>query len=249
MHVGKLFRVLGQQDMRLIGRDGFLRGMVGYVLATALVVWWGLPRLGVWIAARANWTIVLPDYYPLLVGYLAVYLGAVLAGMIFGFVVIDERDQRTFPALLVTPLPPSYYLGYRIVMAWIVAFVIGIGELLLLNWVGLLWWQLLLIALSGAFTAPMVLLFMAAVSENKVQGFAAVKIIGGAGLLFFGAWFVPEPLEFLFGLYPPYWGVKAYWAAAAGDSLWLLYCGIGIVMSLITITGLSRWFNRVAYRG
>lgn len=247
MSLGKTFQTLGQQDMRLIGRDSFLVGMIFYVVGAALLVWWGLPQVSVWIETQSNWAFALPDYYPLFVGYMAVYLGSVLAGMVFGFVVVDERDQRTFPALLVTPLPPSRYLTYRIFMTWLIGTILGVGELLLLNWVALPWWQLVLLGAGGGLIAPAVMLFMACLSENKVQAFAAIKIIGGAGLLFFGAWFVPEPLEFLFGLYPPYWSVKAYWAASAGDGLWFVYWAIGVVILSATILGLSRWFSRVAY--
>jgi fluoroquinolone transport system permease protein len=247
MSLSNTFRTLGQQDMRLIGRDSFLVGMVFYVVGAALLVWWGLPQVADWVATRPEWGVSVPDYYPLFVGYMAIYLAAVLVGMIFGFVVIDERDQRTFPALLVTPLPPSRYLAYRIFMGWLLGTVVAFAELLLLNWVMLPWWQLLLMAAGGGLVAPAIMLFMAAMSENKVQGFAAIKIIGGAGLLFFGAWFVPEPLEFLFGLYPPYWSVKTYWAAAAGDSLWWLYWTISVVILSVSIWGLSRWFSRVAY--
>jgi fluoroquinolone transport system permease protein len=247
MSLSSTFKTLGQQDMRLIGRDSFLSGMLVYVMGAALLVWWGLPQIAAWVATRPEWGVDLPDYYPLFVGYMAVYLGGVLAGMIFGFVMVDERDQRTFPALLVTPLPPSRYLAYRIVTAWFIGTVLGLGELLLLNWVALPLWQIVVLSMGGGLIAPVVMLFMACLSENKVQAFAAIKIIGGAGLLFFGAWFVPEPLEFLFGLYPPYWSVKAYWVASAGDRLWLVYWAIGVAILSATIWGLSRWFSKVAY--
>lgn len=247
MSLNSTFRTLGQQDLRLIGRDHFLSGIFFYVVGVAFLVWWGLPQIADWVATRPEWGIHLPDYYPLVVGYMAVYLGAVLAGMIFGFLVVDERDQRTFPALLVTPLPPSDYLRYRILMAWLIGTILGSGELWLLNWVGLPLWQILLLAAGGGLIAPAVMLFMASMSENKVQAFAAIKIIGGAGLLFFGAWFVPEPLEFLFGLYPPYWSIKAYWAASAGDGTWILYWAIGVLFLALLIAGLSRWFSKIAY--
>lgn len=247
MSLSKTFGTLGRQDIRLIGRDGFLIGMFFYIIGAALLVWWALPQVAAWVATRPEWGIALPDYYPLFAGYMAIFLAAVLSGMVFGFVVVDERDQRTFPALLVTPLPPSRYLVYRIAMAWLIGAVVSFAELVLLNWVAVPWWQLLLIAAGGGLVATPIMLFMACLSENKVQAFATIKIVGGSGLLFFGAWFVPQPLEFLFGLFPPYWSVKAYWAAAAGDALWWLYWAIGVVYLAAVTWALSRWFSRVAY--
>ena len=91
-----------------------------------------------------------------------------------------------------------------------------------------------LCALAG-LGAPLFMLFLAATASDKVQGFAMAKFIGLGGLLILVGWFLPSPLDWLPGVFPPYLVAKAYWlslstgmgsgiggdAGASSLSLWL----------------------------
>ena len=59
---------------------------------------------------------------------------------------------------------------------------------------------------------------------------------------------MPEPWQFLFGFFPPYWVCKAVWTVAEGDGLWLLYLALGVVTALVYVWWLARRFRVVAYR-
>ncbi|MEW6668691.1 MAG: hypothetical protein AB1512_26045 [Thermodesulfobacteriota bacterium] len=61
------------------------------------------------------------------------------------------------------------------------------------------------------------------------------------------AWFVGEPLQFLFGLLPPYWIVKAYWLALDGDPMWVGSLVLGIVLQAVLVFFLARRFREAAY--
>ena len=65
-----------------------------------------------------------------------------------------------------------------------------------------------LCALAG-LGAPLFMLFLAATASDKVQGFAMAKFIGLGGLLILVGWFLPSPLDWLPGLFPPYLVAKA----------------------------------------
>ena len=62
------------------------------------------------------------------------------------------------------------------------------------------------------------------------------------------AWFVEPPLQYLIGLFPPYWFVKGYWLAVTGDPGWLLALAIGVLYSALVIALFSRRFHKVAYQ-
>lgn len=248
MGLARALRTLARNDARLIGRDSFLTGLVGYILAMAVLLRFALPWLAEQVAANPDLTFSVPDYYPLMVGYICLFLGAVMAGVMVGFIALDERDDRTLVALLVTPLPLRSYLAYRMVVPMVISFALIVAETLIINQALVPLWQLVLLAAGASTTAPVVALFFATFAENKVQGFALNKIVGVLGLLLLAAWFIPEPFQYLVGLFPPYWIVKAYWLALDGNVVWPLLLIIGAALNLLLAFGLARRFRRIAYR-
>lgn len=107
-----------------------------------------------------------------------IFLGAVLIGMIFGFVLVEEKDDNTINAMLVTPLPLNQYLAYRVGMPAGIAFVEVIVAALITNLAVPPLWQLVLIAAGASLAAPITGLYFAAFAENKVQGLALTKFVG-----------------------------------------------------------------------
>jgi fluoroquinolone transport system permease protein len=108
--------------------------------------------------------------------------------------------------------------------------------------------QLLLIAAGAALTAPIGSLFYVILAENKVQGFALAKFVGIVGWLILLGWFVPEPWQWLFGLFPPFLISKAYWMAFEGRAWWWVALLAGVVLQAGVIAVLVQRFHRVVYR-
>lgn len=237
-----------RNDARLIGRDSFLSGLSVYIIILAIILRFGLPALVENFANNPDITFSLADFFPMLIGYIALFAGALVAGMIIGFIVLDERDDNTIKALLVTPLPVAYYIAYRVIVPMLIAFVIILLNLLIINQALPEFWQVVVIAAFASMTAPLVMLFFATVAQNKVQGFAMNKIVGTLGLLIFAAWFVEAPLQYLIGLFPPYWFVKGYWLAVANDPNWFLFLVIGAIWTSVVLSFFIRRFYRIAYR-
>lgn len=253
MHVTHLVSRLGRNDAKLIGRDRMLLVLLAFVVYISAVLRYGLPWANTYLAEHGilpgeNVAHPLADYYPLIVAFLAFYSGAQIMGTIMGFVFLDEKDDNSLQALLVTPLPFHSYMGYRIGLTTVVSLFIIAAMVLFINQALIPIWQLFLISAGAALTAPILMLFFAITAENKVQGFAMGKFVGIGGWVILGGWFVAEPVQWLFGLFPPFWVSKAYWMILEGRSLWWLALLIGILSQAILIAWLMRRFKRVAYR-
>lgn len=244
---------LGRNDARLIGRDSFLIFMFSFAAIIAVVLRLGLPWMNDYLAANgimpgATIPISLSAVYPMFVAYLAFYTGALLVGTIFGFILLDEKDNNTLKAMLVTPVPLQHYVTYRVALPAVMAFFVALGMALIINQALLPLWQMALIALGASLTAPIVALFFATFAEDKVQGFAYSKFGGISGWAFLIGWFVPQPWQWLIGLFPPFWVGKAYWLALDGVTWWWLALIAGIILQLALIRLLITRFNQVAYR-
>jgi fluoroquinolone transport system permease protein len=253
MQMTQLVRNLGRNDVKIIGRDSFLITMFIYMMGTAVALRFGLPWLNTYFAENGvlpneSLAMTFAEVYPMIVAFISIFLGAMMVGMIFGFVLLDEKDDNTIKAMLVTPVPLNQYVSYRVGVPAIIAYLCIVAEVLLINQALIPLWQLLLIAVGAALTAPITALFFATFADNKVQGFAMTKFIGTAGMIIMLAWFVAEPVQWLFGLFPPFWISKAYWMALDGNNFWWLALLVGIVLQAGLIVWLVRRFNTAAYK-
>lgn len=245
MHITSMLGGLGRNDVRMVRRDSFLRWVIAMPFVEALLVRWGVPALEGQLAGGFS----LAPYYPLIISYIVLQMVPLLMGVVIGFLLLDERDENTLQALLVSPLPLRLYLGYRVAAPLLLSVIMIMLAVPLtgLNLVAPL--PLLAVALVTAMFAPVVGLFFVAFAENKIQGFAQMKIIGTLALLPVGAYFVAEPWQYLAGLLlPSYWPLKAYWLAAAGEANWLVFLLVGIVVNLVLLAFFVGRFDRVVHR-
>jgi fluoroquinolone transport system permease protein len=231
-------------DGRRMARDRLLKGMSLYIFLISVLMRWGVP----WFTSevQTRWSFDLMPYYPLVTSYLAVLLGAVMVGVIGGFLMLETREEGTIRALMVSPLSTGHYLGVMSIGMTAAAVVVSLVQALIIG-VGLPpLFHLLVSTLFIAPTAPITAFFLASFSDNRVEAFVQAKIVSVAALVAAGAWFVPEPWQFVAGIIPPYWGVKAYWIAAAGGSDWALWLAPGLVTSVLWLWVLGRRFRAVA---
>lgn len=253
MQMTQLIQELGRNDVKLIRRDRFLMFMFMFVLYVAVALRFGLPWLNDYLLEKnvlneTTFITSLTEIYPMLVAYMAIFLGGTLVGTIFGFMLLDEKDDNTITAMLITPVTMNQYLLYRVGMPAILAYVVIVFQVLFINQAMIPLWQLLLIATGGALTAPITSLFFATFAENKVQGFALSKFTGVAGWTIMIGWFVAVPMQLLIGIFPPFWISKAYWMILEGNDLWWMALIIGIITQIGLIVLLMRRFTTSAYK-
>ena len=235
-----LIRSLGPVDLKSVARDSLLLMISFGALILAVLFRFLVPFVTDWM--RAAYAIELTPYYPLFASVIILLVPG-LVGVVVGLLLLDERDEHMLTALLVTPVPFSSYLIYRLGLPVALSFVltplmvnvaglavIPLGELLLLS---------VLSAISGATTA----LLLAAFAENKVTGLAVLKGIQSLQMLPLIAYFVAPPLQWTAGIIPSYWPLVVYWRMDAGDG-YLRYWVIGMILNLGLLYVLARRYER-----
>ncbi len=207
------WRALGPIDLKNIRRDPLLAWVIALPLVLALLLRYGLP----WLLALAQ-NVTGRDFSPYAPFILAGYLmtTAPIAGMVVGFLFLDERDAGTLAALLVTPLPAGSLLAYRLSLPVLAGSLATMAGYSLIGWSPLPGLDLLAVSFLGALAAPQIALFLVGFAPNKVAGFALVKIVNALLLLPVAAFFLPAPLRTLFGLIPFFWPLEVFWRAQAG---------------------------------
>lgn len=236
------FTTLSRSDVINIRRDSLMQFLLFYPIILGVLMRWLIP----WITAGLLETFDLTPYHLLLASFFGLMIMPDLAGSLIGLLLLDERDEDTLTALLVTPLPITSYVLYRVIAPTLISLV---GILVVVPLIGievLATGPLLIVAVSASLGAPIFTLLLAALANNKVEGVAIMKGMGVLLLAPMIAWFVPEPWQWLLGIFPTFWSAKAYWLAMAGES-WLWVAAVGAVYAVAIVWLLLRRFRRGLY--
>lgn len=239
-----IYTSFGRADFKNVSRDDLLAWIMLVPFIMAFVFRFGVPALADFLQQSLQFDLV--PYYDLIMSF---YLGLApgMIGMISGFLLLDERDDGILSALMVTPISFSQFLLYRTAMPLLIGFVATLIGYPIAGLAPLPFLQLVMIVLLASFSGPIFALFLALLAENKVAGFAIVKILNSINILPVAAYFVAEPLQWIAGLLPTYWMMKLCWMAADGTFTWI-YVGIGFVVNLAYLWIFVRWFRIRSYQ-
>lgn len=243
MNAWQAIRALGPIDIRSVRRDSTLSWMIFLPILSALILRWSVPPLTTRLLAR--YAFDLTPYYPVLLAYFLVVMTPLTFAVLIGFLLLDEKDDQTLKALQVTPLSLNAYLAYRIAVPVILTFVLMFVIFPLSGLGTLTWHEILVIAITAAPFSPVFALFLASFAQNKVQGFALMKLSGAVLMIPVFAYFVNPQWELAFGLIPTYWPMKVYWMLEAGQTGVWLYVIIAVLYQLAVTAFLAKRFNTI----
>jgi fluoroquinolone transport system permease protein len=234
---------LGRNDLRMIRRDSMLVGvLLGPFLYAAFMRL--LPMLTDY--AAANWSFDLLPYHSAIISAFCVLGPPLLLGAVMALQLLEERDQRTLTALRVTPLPPAAYPAYRVTVTVVCTIVMVVASLALTRLVpaGALV-KSVPVAIIAGLLAPALGLLMASIGKNKIEGLAVMRVIGLAvfTLPMIPFFFLDSPWQLAFGALPPYWPVRAFWAAMDGGTYWPYVVG-GLAYNAVLTALLLRRMSR-----
>lgn len=205
----KVFNLL-ERDARRLRRDNMLLFLIAYPFLAALAI-----RLAAPLIPVENLALYLAP---------ALIMFAPLAfGMVFGFNLIEEKEEQTWLLIRVVPLPRTIYISYLIAASVLPSFALALATALLFGQpvahVGLF----LLMALAASLTAPLWTLLLGVLASNKVEGFALAKVVSFVMVLPGLAFVLTPAMQLSIAWNPWYWIyiglLKAYAGTALLDTL------------------------------
>jgi fluoroquinolone transport system permease protein len=246
VRTGVAFRSLGAIDARNVARDSMLRWIAVLTPAFGLLFRFVIPPAADALDRQFGFDLV--AYYPLLMS-LVPLIAAGMMGTVAGFLLLDQRDDQTMTALLVTPLSLGDYLRYRLSGLMVLSAMFGAVMVPLAGLTETTPMQVVVTAVVAAPLAPLYALFLGTFAGNKVQGFALAKAVGIVFVPCVVAYFVTGPWQSAFGLVPHYWPLKVFWLFDAGaPGRALAHALIGIAWQAGLLTLLVRRFSHVVRR-
>jgi fluoroquinolone transport system permease protein len=235
-----LLRALGPVDLKSVVRDSLLIVVLVGSLLLALLIRYATPFMTLWLMDEFG--IDLLPYYPLLMS-LVLLMASAMAGTVVGFLLLDERDDRTLTALLTSPIPLSSYVAYRLGLPIVLALIITPFAVSIAGLITIPWWMLLLVALLASLSGAGTALVLASFADNKVTGLAVMKIFQGIQVLPMASFFLVPPWQWVAGIVPTYWPLAVYWRMIAGEPFWI-YWLIGVAFNVVVILLLLRRYEK-----
>lgn len=231
---------LARGDLKLILRDSTLVLALFGPLAL-IVLLFLLPAIEVLILSRLNFDL---SVYRLFITCFLSLVPGMLFAMIYGFIILDERDEDVIDFISVTPLRKGGYLAYKLMMPMLLSagfflFIIYATRLVEMNVI-----HGTIIALMVAIQAGIGTLFLVTFSENKVEGLAFAKLLGIMYLPVPLVLLWESPWHWLSAFLPPFWVAKAFGLEQAGSGMiWIVLAG-GFVLHLVVFQHFVRSFLR-----
>lgn len=239
-------RALGAIDVRSVARDPMLRWMAFFTPGLGLLLRFAVPPVAQTLNHRFGFD--LATYYPLLMSFLPLF-AAGMTGTVVGFLLLDQRDDQTMPALLVTPLSLGGYLRYRLGSLMMLTIVFGAVMVPLAGLTETTSLQVCVTTVAAGPLAPLYALFLGTFAANKVQGFALAKAVGIVFVPCVVSYFVAGPWQSAFGLVPHYWPLKVFWLFDQGAPREALaHALIGVAYQTVLLVLLTRRFSHVVRR-
>jgi len=246
MRTAAAFRSLSAIDARNVARDPMLRWIAIFTPAFGLLFRFAVPPIADTLDEQLGFELV--AYYPLLVSFLPL-VAAGMTGTVVGFLLLDQRDDQTLSALMVTPLSLGGYLRYRLSGLMLLSAMFGALMVPLAGLSETTALQVVVAAMTAAPLAPIYALFLGTFAANKVQGFALAKAVGVVLVPCIVSYFVTGPWQSAFGIVPHYWALKVFWLFGEGATASaLVHAVIGIVWQTVLLMVLVRHFSRVVRR-
>jgi fluoroquinolone transport system permease protein len=215
-------------DWKMIGRDPMLMLSMFSPLILLLFARLGFPLISDLTKELFNFP--LEAYFP--VGCLFLFpLIPMLFGLVYGFIMLDERDGGIISYLVITPLGKSGYFLIRMFIPICLSIIMCIFFLELTGFYRLLSSiEIIVLSVIVSSEAPIVLLFLGAYADNKVEGIAMSKGFGILIMPILIDYFLTGGWRWLMAVSPLWWAERAVFSIQS--ERWLYMAGAAIVHSI-----------------
>jgi fluoroquinolone transport system permease protein len=199
-------------DLASVGRDPMLVLVGISPLLLGLATRFGYPPLHGWLARVHDFDA--DPYRPLLLAVAVLLHVPVTFGMIGALLVLDDVDDRALTALRTSPLTLPRYLAYRAGSVTAAA-VAGLAVAVPLSGLAAPGSSARLASavLLAALVTPLFMLTSLALARNKVEGVAAVKLLGLPVYAPLVTWWLAGPAGWPFAVLPTWWVLQTQWTA------------------------------------
>lgn len=222
-------------DFNLIFRDSSLRSFFFLPIVLFVLIIWAVPSL--------------VETYNFLIPYVPVFLAVAVVEntqmfcFISTMVLIDEKETDVAKVYGVVPLTKGAYIFSRFLIPYLFTMLLNIIMLLAQPFFDIPFGINLMISGLAALIVPVYVLSINSIVQNRMQGMVYVKAFNMLVLIPLAAFFVPENIKHVFGIFPTHWLFQSIDYAAQGLSI-TYYTIVGFLFFIILVWFVSKQFSK-----
>jgi len=186
----------------------------------------------------------LSEWYPVIFSFF-IQFPPMLLGMAMGYVLLDERDENILEFVSVTPAGKLNFLLSKMMLPLIMSVIY---VCVLIHGTALISFPVvpsLLVAILSALQGPMLMLALASMASNKIEGLAVGKMLSIIFILPVVSLFLPGYWGLAFVVLPGWWVMKEFLTFYDGSfAIGLTYFIVGLFVTAIYNVILFHFYNR-----
>jgi len=222
-------------DFKLVFRDNSLKFFFIFPILNLFVIRYGVP-----FAAESFE--ILKDYVAVILMAITMQ-GSLIFGFIYSMVLIDEKDTNVAKVYGILPVSKFWFVIFRLIAPFLFSTLATFLILLVEPFYGISIISNLIYSSLTGLVAPLMVLFVAIMSKNKIEGMTWQKLFNAPITLPLLAFFVPVSFSFVFAVFPTYWAFQGFSQMIANKSF-APYLLVGFVYSFLLIALLARRFSK-----
>lgn len=173
-----------------------------------------------------------------------VFYALVMAGLFVpGSNLVEEKEQGTLMAMLVTPVRTADVLVAKWLLGVILASIMGIASLALNGALGANWPEVVLVVIVAAMLSAMLGVLAGVFAKDSSIMFGIVK---GSGIFLFAPavfYIFPEWPQWIAKLFPLYWIINPIWQVSVmGESVATVWGEIAVALGITAALGALAWW-------
>ncbi len=165
-------------------------------------------------------------------------------GFIYGFLFLEEKEDKVWSALQILPISTFKLIWIRLLL--------GIVVSTLTNFAIIHWGQLstfsifkeLLLAFHFSLLAPLTSVAIAGLASNRIEGLAQTKVVNILAMIPGLVFFLPYKILHVLALIPTYWSMQTMQAAAIDSPGFWMYYSLGVAFYVFCVWWLSKRMQR-----
>lgn len=149
------------------------------------------------------------NFIPEITVMLLILMTGYMFGALTAFTLLDDKDDNVLMSLKITPVSVKLYVTFKLAISFIFGFIATLVIILATDFLpGSSFWIILMISILGALQAPGVALIVNSFANNKVSGFAIMKMSGLILMVPVIAFFVQSWQEVFLIFAPGFWSAR-----------------------------------------
>jgi len=225
-------------DFKLIFRDPSLRVFLFLPALIYLLVNFFLP----WLVDRYEGVV---EYVPYVL-IVATIENTQMFGFIYSMVLIDEKESEVSKVYGVLPVSKPAFALSRLLIPCLLTILLTWLLLIIQPFYTLPLMPALLFSVLAGLIVPVYALGISIFSKNKMEGMVWIKVFNIAVVIPVIAFFLPQPLNLLFTVFPTHWAFQGL-SHLIEESTYAWQMLIGFAYFIILLMLSVRWFTKVHY--